>query len=431
MTFFILTFGCQMNFYDSLNLRGLLRASGYLEADSPEEADIVLVNTCTVREHADRKALERIRRYGKGGKIVGVLGCLAEIQHERVFEAGANLVMGPGSYRMLPRALEEVISGTGRQRIDRDDGFPDFRPAIPLLRGQFSAFVSIMKGCDNYCAYCIVPYARGREVSRDSSEILRELNELEDQGIIEVTLLGQNVNAYFDGRLTLVELLREIDRNTGFDRVRFTTSHPRDITGELLDVIQGSKRITDWFHLPLQSGSTEVLRRMRRGYTKEEYLDLCHEIRERFPEGTITTDLMVGFPGETRAEFEETLDVVRRVEFDGAYTFIYCDRPRTIASRCSDKVDEGTQGSRLRELIDAVNERVRHRRKRMIGKSYEILVEKPSRKDPSIMAGRNRGNVMCLVPGSFGTGTFVRGVVVEIRGHAPLIEVEGTGPPRS
>jgi tRNA-2-methylthio-N6-dimethylallyladenosine synthase len=423
MTFHIQTFGCQMNFYDSRNLRGLLAGAGFQEVDSPEYADILLLNTCTVRDHADRKVIERIRRWSKRGKDVVVLGCLAEIQRERLLESGARIVMGPGGYEELVSVLGALSEDRSRKVFPRDDGFVEFESGVRLLQGQFSAFVSIMKGCDNFCSYCIVPYARGREVSRPHEDIRRELHELEERGIVEVTLLGQNVNAYFDSEFDFEDLLRWIDRNTGFYRVRFTTSHPRDVSGTLLETIRESRRITDWFHLPLQSGSTRVLRAMRRGYTTGEYLDLAGRIRESFPDGTITTDIMVGFPGESREDFEETLDVVREVEFDHAYMFMYCDRPRTRASQRTDKIGEQTRGARLRELIDVVNEGILRRRGLMIGKSYEILIEKTSRKNEDVMAGRTRGNITCLVPGTYSMGAIVTGTVVDVKGHAPWVEV--------
>jgi tRNA-2-methylthio-N6-dimethylallyladenosine synthase len=427
MTFHIQTFGCQMNFYDSRNLRGILREAGFQEVGSPDDADVVIFNTCTVREHADRKVFERIRRFSREGKKVVVLGCLAEIQREKLLDIGAHVAMGPGSYEKLSSVLTALEEGVERQVLTLDDGFPEFEPGARLLRGQISAFVSIMKGCDNFCSYCIVPYARGREVSRPAAEILRELSELEGQGIVEVTLLGQNVNAYFDGRLDFVDLVERIDEGTGFYRVRFTTSHPRDFPVKLLEVIQDSRRITDWFHLPLQSGSTRVLKSMRRGYTKEEYLDLAARIRGALPEGTITTDIMVGFPGETREDFEETLEAVRRAEFDHAYMFMYCDRPKTLASRRDDKIDEETKGRRLRELIDTVNMGILKRRANMMGRPYEVLIEKTSRKDRDVMAGRTRGNITCLVPGKHPPGSIVKGIVTEIRGHAPILKVARSG----
>ncbi len=425
--FYIRTFGCQMNEYDSRLVKKLLLDRGFEEVSRPEEADIVLVNTCTVRERADRKALEFIHTQKKHGKRVLAMGCMAQWMGEELRHHGADWVVGTGSLALIPEILEGRSEEMRRVYCENLGQFPERQALEP---GEPFAFLTIMRGCDHFCTFCIVPRVRGREVSRRHEEILQEARYLESLGVLELTLLGQNVNTYFDGDLDFAELLALLDRETRFLRIRFTSPHPRDITAKVLMVIRDGQRLTPWIHLPLQAGSTEVLRRMNRGYTKEEFVAKAHMIREVLGEdAAITTDIMVGFPGETDEDFEKTLDVVRAVQFDGAYMFIYSPRPGTPAARFPDQVPERVKGLRLRRLIEVVNQGILARRQRLVGRTVEVLVEKPARKSPGFSTGKTWENISAVVHGLYARGTLVRGVVREIRGLTPVVEVQEAIPP--
>ncbi len=418
--FYIRTFGCQMNEYDSRLVRKLLLDRGFVEARRPEEADVVLVNTCTVRERADRKALEYIHTQKKQGKRVLAMGCMAQWMGEQLQEHGADWVVGTGSLVLIPDLLEGRQEEMRRVYCENLNEFPEYQALDP---GEPFAFLTIMRGCDHFCTFCIVPRVRGREVSRRHEEILREARYLERQGVVELTLLGQNVNTYFDGDLDFAELLALLDRETRFLRIRFTSPHPRDITAKVLMTLRSGRRLTPWIHLPLQAGSTRILKRMNRGYTQEEYVAKARMIREVLGEdATITTDIMVGFPGETDEDFEKTLEVVRAVQFDGAYMFIYSPRPGTPAARFPDQVPERVKGLRLRKLIEVVNQGIAARRQCWLGREVEILVERPARKSPGFSTGKTRENLSVVVPGEYERGTLVRGVVQEIRGLTPVVE---------
>lgn len=414
--FYIQTFGCQMNVYDSNTVRQLLVDRGFVETEKPDQAEVVLVNTCTVREKADVKAIEYIRSMKRRGKKVLVMGCMAQWMREQLLNVGADWVVGTGSLVKIPRLLlGEEQPGVYCENVG------EFPKEQQVQEGSPFAFLTIMRGCDHFCTFCIVPRVRGREISRPHPEILEEARRLEEKGVLELTLLGQNVNSYFDGTLDFAELLSLLDRETRFLRIRFTSPHPRDMTAKVVRTIAESQRITDWIHLPLQAGSTRVLLRMHRGYTKEEFIEKARMIRRLLPEGTLTTDIMVGFPGETEQDFEDTLDVVRAVEFDGAYMFIYSPRPGTAAARFPDQVPDAIKGARLRKLIEVVNEGIARRRQQMIGRVYDVLIEKPARKSRGYSAGKTRGNVTAIVEGTYPPGTWVRGKVREIRGLTPVI----------
>ncbi len=414
-----------MNVYDSRLVREILLSSGFVEVENPEDADIVLSNTCSVRQKAEERGVKFLRDMKKLGKITVMLGCVAQQHGGEEGIEGIDLAFGTRSYRLIPHALQSLLNGSLLEEriMARDFGLLELTDA-PLKRKAtgISEFINIMQGCDNFCSYCIVPYTRGREVSRPAEHILKEAKNLEKQGVVEITLLGQNVNSYFDGRFQFYELLQFLDRETNFLRIRFTTSHPRDLTYSVLRTIAESKSITDWIHLPLQAGSTKILKMMRRGYTKEEYIEITKNIRKVLPEATITTDIMVGFPGETEADFEETLDVVRTVKFDHAFTFIYSPRPGTAAARLKDDVTPEEKGKRLRVLIEEVNKAAHEKRVQMIGKFYEFLVEGHSRKDSSLSAGRNRGFIKGVILGNYPVGTYLLGKVIDVRGLAPIVK---------
>jgi len=423
--FYIKTFGCQMNEYDSARIQARLVGMGLEPASSMDQAEVVLINTCTVREKAAEKALHLVHHASKRGKRVVVMGCLAQQMKEKLLAHGAHAVVGPRSYAILPQlVLEDDFSGVYCEDMVEHDRDRE----LHLEPGQVSAFLTIMIGCDHFCTFCIVPYTRGREVSRPLPEVVEDALSLERRGVVELTLLGQNVNAYGDGPHDFADLLAILDRRTRFLWIKFTSPHPADITVKVLDVIANSRRISTWIHLPLQAGSTRILRDMRRGYTKEEYLELAHTIRRMLPEAAITTDVMVGYPGETVEDFEETLDVVRKVQFDGAYMFIYSPRPGTPAAKRMDQVPEEEKGRRLRALIDEVNRGISKRRQQLLGTSVEVLVEGPSKKDPSFVTGKTRNHTTVIAPGDYPPGTLLRGKVRAIQGLTPVMEVEEVVP---
>ncbi len=419
--FYLKTFGCQMNEYDSARIQARLVGMGLEPASSPDQAEVVLINTCTVREKAAEKALHLVHHAAKRGKRVVVMGCLAQQMKDKLLAHGAHAVVGPRSYAILPQLLlEDDFSGVYCEDMVEHDRNRE----LHLEPGQVSAYLTIMVGCDHFCTFCIVPYTRGREVSRPVPEVVEDALTLERRGVVELTLLGQNVNAYVDGPHDFADLLSILDRRTRFLWIKFTSPHPADITVKVLDVIANSRRIATWIHLPLQAGSTRILQDMRRGYTKEEYLELARTIRRLVPEATITTDVMVGYPGETEKDFEDTLDVVRQVGFDGAYMFIYSPRPGTPAAKRKDQIPEEEKGRRLRALIEEVNRGIFQRRRKLLETPVEVLVEGPSKKDPSFVAGKTRNHTTVIAPGSFPPGTLLRGRVVAIRGLTPVMEVE-------
>ncbi len=414
-----------MNVYDSRLVSESLKLSGFEEVNTPEEADVILSNTCSVRQKAEERGVKFLRDYKKQGKITVMLGCVAQQHRRDQVLPGVDLAFGTRSYILLPQYIMGYLNGNAPENriLGEDFGLLELTDT-PLKRRAtwIQEYVNIMQGCDNFCSYCIVPFTRGREISRPSEHILKELINLQKQGVVEVTLLGQNVNSYFDGKRQFYQLLDLLDKETEFLRIRFTTSHPRDLTYKVLRVIADSTRITDWIHLPLQAGSTRILKKMRRGYTKEEYIEIANMIREVLPEATITTDIMVGFPGETDEDFEDTLDVVRKVKFDHAFTFIYSPRPGTRAAKLKDDTSNEVKGKRLRILIEEVNRIAHIQRTRMISKFYDFLVEGESRKDKSLSAGRNRGFIKGVILGNYPPGTYLIGKVIDVKGLAPIVQ---------
>jgi tRNA-2-methylthio-N6-dimethylallyladenosine synthase len=409
--FYIKTFGCQMNELDSEIIRGILEERGFVYSENPENAEIILINTCTVREKAARKAKHLLRFYKNRGKFVGVLGCLAQQEGEKLLKYGADIVVGTRGYNELPKLLGSMED---KAVVCQDLGlhYNTKRKAL-----SHSEYVSIQYGCDNFCTFCVVPYTRGREISRPAEEILEEVKNLDRQGVVEITLLGQNVNSYFDGKYDFADLLRMIEENTrNIRRIRFTSPNPRDFSYKVLKVVAESEKITDWIHLPLQSGSDRILRKMNRGYNKAEYLEQAYLIRELMPFGTITTDIIVGFPGETEEDFEETLEVVRKVKFDGAFMFIYSPRPNTPAAFYKDQVDEEVKVERQRRLIEEVNKHAMERRKIFLGREEEVLIDGISKKSFKESSGKIRNGLTVVVEGLFKIGEFVRVRIKEISG---------------
>jgi len=400
---YVHTFGCQMNVHDSEQMIELLRGHGYEATMEPKQADLIIVNTCSIREKADQKAYSQLGRYQalkgkKPGLVLGVSGCLAQQLGGEFFKKFARLdfVLGTHNIHRLPAVLAD-IGTTGSPRVET--AFHKTVPSTGIVaipgKGTVTAFVTIMQGCDNFCAFCVVPYLRGREESREFGDILAEIRALAASGVKEVTLLGQNVNSYGktlrDG-YSFAELLRAIGRVEGIERIRFTTSHPRDLSGDVIRCFAEVDALCEHIHLPVQSGSDRILNRMNRSYTRDDYLAKVDMLRETRPGISITSDMIVGFPGETEDDFLATLDLMERVRFDGLFSFKYSDRPGTAASGFDGKVPEEEKGRRLRELQALQDRHTLQKNLACVGRKEEVLVEGTSKQNRQELTGRTRSN---------------------------------------
>src|SRR6478672_10203445 len=416
----VTTFGCQMNAHDSERIKGMLESIGLGEAVSQEDADVVVFNTCTIREKPDQRlaahlAQAKALKARDPERVIAVGGCYAEAQRERIFERYpfVDVAFGPGSIPHLGEWL-----GAGGQSPRSAFGIAGerrFSATLPLHRERsFQAWVQISMGCNSTCAYCIVPSVRGRETSRRSGEILAEIEQLAQDGVREVTLLGQNVNSYGrdlppDARVGFAELLRAVDAIEGIDRIRFTSPHPKDFRPDVIAAMAGCAAVCEHAHLPLQSGSTPVLRRMRRTYSRERYLKLVAELRAAIPDLALTTDLIVGFPGETEDDFLQTVSAVEEVGYDGAFTFVFSPRSGTEAAMMPDQVPDEAKRDRIERLVEVVQQTAALRNAERVGRVEEVLVEGPSRTDPALRRGRTRRNTT----GNF-TGTADPGELVPV-----------------
>lgn len=405
------TFGCQMNERDSEKLRGILKTVGY-ELTEEEDADLVLYNTCTVRENANLKVYGRLGYLGGLKKknpqmIIALCGCMMQepevvsrIQQSYRF---VDLIFGTHNIYKFAELLVSVLEND-RMVIDIWKDTDKIVEDLPASRTySFKSGVNIMFGCNNFCSYCIVPYVRGRERSRRPLDILREIERLVADGVVEVMLLGQNVNSYgktLEEPVTFAELLREIEKIEGLERIRFMTSHPKDLSDELIAVMRDSKKICRHLHLPLQSGSSRLLKIMNRKYTKEQYLELAAKLRREIPDLSLTTDIIVGFPGETEEDFQETLDVVRRVRYDSAFTFIYSRRTGTPAATMEDQIPEDVVKERFDRLLVLVQEIGKERSSRLQGQTLPVLVEHVNEQDASLVTGRLDNNLTVHFPGT-------------------------------
>ena len=415
---YIETYGCQMNVGDTEIVVSLMQREGYVYTERAEDADVVLINTCSIRDNAEQRIWGRLAemrslRKRRPGLVVGILGCMAERLREKLLEgsSGVDVVAGPDAYRDLPRLVREAEAG-GRGvnvLLSTEETYADIAP-VRLDRNGVSAFVAIMRGCNNYCSYCVVPYTRGRERSRDAATIVAEAQSLFDNGYREVTLLGQNVNSYRTGEVDFPELLRRVASISPQLRVRFATSHPKDMSDRLLETMASMPNICRSIHLPAQSGATTMLERMNRKYTREWYLDRIGAIRRRMPDCSITTDLIAGFSGETEEEHAQTLSLMREVGYDFAYMFKYSERPGTFAQRhLADDVPEEVKSRRLQEIIALQNELGLASYRRDVGREFEVLVEGESKRDARQLSGRTSQNkVVVFDRGSHRIGEYVR-----------------------
>ncbi len=419
----ILTYGCQMNVHDSEKLAGMLEEMGYHQADRMEDADIILLNTCIIRENAELKvfgkvgSLKRLKRKNPD-LIIGVGGCMMQSDEavKELYEKypQVDLIFGTHNIHHVPELIERIEKERDRvvEVWNEEDGLI---PDLPSRReDDYKAWVSIIQGCNNFCTYCIVPYVRGRERSRPIGDIISEVERLVGEGVKEITLLGQNVNSYgkdLRDDVDFADLLAELDTIDGLARIRYMTSHPRDINQKLINTIKKTEKVCEHFHLPIQSGSSRILKKMNRGYNQKDYLDLINSIREVIPDASITTDFIVGFPGETEEDFAETIRVVEKVRFDMAFTFIYSRRTGTPAAKMEEQVPEEVKKERLNRLMDLQNGIALENNQRLEGKVLEVLVEGESKNNPEMYCGRSRGNKLVIFPREEG----IKGKLVKIK----------------
>ncbi len=405
-TYWVETYGCQMNVSDSELMEGVLTADGYRSVSTPDEADVILVNTCAIRDHAERRVLGRVAelnrvKKSRPGVLIGVCGCMAQRLGERLMEQAdyVDMVIGPDAYRSLPQIIDEASRNGGVVDIELNPA-ENYEGLEMRRASRVSAWIPIQRGCNYRCTYCIVPYTRGDEKNREPGAILAEIRKLADEGITEFTLLGQTVNSYrFDG-WNFARLLRAVARVPGVRRLRYTSPHPNDVTRELVEVMAEEEAVCAHLHLPVQSGSNRVLKRMARRYTREEYTQRVELLRELIPHIALTTDIIVGFPGEKEEDFRETLDLVNEVEYDSAFTFKYSPRDGTPSTRMDPEtfVAPEVAQRRLEELIKAVREIAARRNLAEVGSTREVLLEKRARRG-NLLQGKTETNKAVLIPG--------------------------------
>lgn len=437
------SYGCQMNFSDSEIVASILTQAGYSTTRDPLEADVVLMNTCAIRDNAEQRVRNRlnefhVRKKQKPGLVVGILGCMAERLKAKLLEEEklVDIVVGPDAYRDLPALLEQAEGGQKAVNVllSREETYADINP-IRLDSNGVTAFISIMRGCDNMCSFCVVPFTRGRERSRDPQTIVHEAKYLFDQGYREVTLLGQNVDSYKWNMTSKGEVIDPEKPTTNFAqlmemvalvspdlRIRFSTSHPKDMTDDVLEVMAKYENICKYIHLPVQSGNSEILEKMNRGYSREWYLERIAAIRKFMPDCAISTDVIAGFCGETEAQHQETVSLMNEVRFDFAYMFKYSERPKTLAERkYADDIPEEEKNRRLNEIIQLQQQHSLESNQRAVGKTFRVLVEGVSKRSDAHLFGRNSQNAVIVFPRlQFEKGQYVD-VLVESCTAATLI----------
>lgn len=424
------SYGCQMNFSDSEIVASILSDSGYITTRDYNTADVILLNTCSIRDNAEQRVRNKLRQFNKiknenSHLKIGILGCMAERLKTNLLEEEklVDLVVGPDAYRDLPSLLEETETGQKAVNVllSRDETYAEITP-VRLDSNGVTSFISITRGCDNMCSFCVVPFTRGRERSRSPETIVHEAKYLFQQGFREVTLLGQNVDSYrwnMDAKgkikdeskptVNFAQLLAMVGEVHPDLRVRFSTSHPKDMTNEVVEVISRFENICDYVHLPVQSGNSALLEKMNRGYSREWYLDRIHAIKSRIPHCGISTDIITGFCGETDAEHQDTISLIKEVGFDFAYMYKYSERPKTLAERkYIDDVPEEIKAKRLSEIITVQHESSRRSNDADVGGTFKVLIEGVSKKSDFEMKGRNSQNKMCIIPaGDYGVGDYV------------------------
>ena len=404
-SYYLDTYGCQMNVADSELIAGMLQKQGYVISKSMDNADAIFVNTCAIRERAEQKVHSRLGLYSqikqnRPGVIIGVLGCMAQHLKDEILETKpyVDIILGPDSYRKLPALLDRNTENTNNTVDTKLSRFEVYDNLFPSRQEGINAWVSIMRGCDKFCTFCVVPFTRGRERSRSMASIVNEVQKAIADGYVEITLLGQNVNSYqHDGR-KFQHLLQAVAEIPGVQRLRYTSPHPQDMTNELIHVMNDYENICNAVHFPLQAGANRILKRMNRTYTKEHFIQRAQWIREFLPNCGLSTDIIVGFPGETEAEFQETLKVMSAVKFDSAFTFKYSLRTGTKAAEYSDHISETEKQTRLEEVIKLQKHHTLLRNKAIIGQVEKVLVEKVSKRSASHWAGRTDSNKWVIFP---------------------------------
>lgn len=424
---YIETYGCQMNEYDSEIVKSVLVENKYHMVGTPEEADVILLNTCSVRENANRKVIARVHalRHLDNGtqKKIGLLGCMTTNHREQLIgnkKLPIDFMVGPDSYKKLPALLDENKT-TGQRtfdiRLSRTETYSDVHP---FRAAGVNGWIAVMRGCDNFCTFCVVPYTRGRERSRSVDNVVAEAQRMASQGFKQVTVLGQNVNSYKHGEHDFAYLLEKISEVDGIERIRFTSPHPKDFPRSLLQVVAQNPKVCKHIHLPLQAGNSRVLDLMNRTYTKNEFLELVEKIRDFYPDMILTTDIIVGFPTETDADFEDTVDVMTRVQFDSAFIFKYSERQGTIAARkYPDDVPEEVKTERIVRLNELQKEISLQKNQAHIGQVHQVLIESmTTKKSDSDVQGRNDGNKLVILPeGEHAIGDFVDVRITDASAH--------------
>lgn len=397
--FYIETLGCQMNVADSELIIAMLNNEGFIKSDNPQNSDLIFINTCSIRERAEEKVHSQLGRWDKIKKnkpevIIGVLGCMAQNLKQDILENRpfVDIVLGPDSYRKLPEIIKRSINDEQSVVDTKLSRYEVYEGLFPKRKGGVNAWISIMRGCDKFCTFCIVPFTRGRERSRSINSIVKEAEDAVYNGFRELTLLGQNVNSFKYNDYKFHDLLEIISQISGVDRIRYTSPHPQDISDELLDIMRRYDNICNYIHLPLQSGSDKILKRMHRSYSKDDFLSLAKKIRQTLPGVGISTDIIVGFPGETEEDFLETISVMEDIKFDSAFNFKYSPRIGTKASEYEDQILETIKQKRLEKVINLQKEHSILRNKKLIGSTQTILVEKQSKMSPDQWAGRTDSN---------------------------------------
>jgi tRNA-2-methylthio-N6-dimethylallyladenosine synthase len=402
---YVETYGCQMNFADTEIVNGIMNKYGYHTTENIDDSSVILLNTCSIRDHAEAKIYQRLTELKKykqanSGVVVGIIGCMAERLKQDLIEKTrlVDLIIGPDEYRKLPYLIEN-LSENGEKgvavRLSRVETYDDI---VPLRKEGISAWLAVMRGCDKFCSFCVVPYTRGRERSRSLEGVVDEVKQLWNEGFKEVTLLGQNVNSYRSGNNDFADLLSSCARAVPEMRIRFTTSHPQDLSDKLLETIAEHKNLCKYIHLPVQSGSNRILDLMKRSYTIEDYLSLVEKAKKIIPGVALSTDIISGFPTETEDDHKMTLDIMKEVKYDGAYMFKYSAREKTKAYQMGDDVDDETKTKRLMEIIELQRQISFELNSKMVDNAYEILIESLSKKSDEMFSGRTDGNKSVIIP---------------------------------
>ncbi len=402
---YIETYGCQMNVYDTEIVKSILQKNNYSFTDKPEDAEIIFLNTCSVRENAHQKVHQRINvlkqlRRQKKDLLMGVLGCMAQNLRQELLEdkVGVDIIAGPDSYKKLPQIISNVYN-TGEKEFELTlSEFETYSDVFPTHEASVNAWIAVMRGCDNFCTFCVVPYTRGRERSRDPQNIVEEVKQLADSGFKQITLLGQNVNSYQFKKYDFADLIEKVSEVNSIERIRFTSPHPKDFPAKLIDVVANNEKACKHIHLPLQAGNDRILEMMNRTYTQKEFLDLVDVMRDKIPKLVLTTDIIVGFPTETDEDYKDTLKVIENVEFDSAFMFKYSERKNTIAQRkFKDDVPEDVKTFRMVQLVEKQRNIGYKKNQQHLGETFSVLIEGQAKK-PTQMMGRNDGNKIVVFP---------------------------------